>query len=269
MNHSKTETVEPNENSTCLTKTSTEMNFVQKVKFHLKQNLILVLTILGIFGGIVVGIIGRLYDLNKNPDIVLLLGFPGEILLRILKMLILPLIISSLITGLAQLDPRSSGKMGSRAIAFYLITTFIATLTGVAMALIVHPGRQKLASSPMNKINREPISTTDAILDIVRNMFPENIVQACSQQISTSYKRIPDGLKENKTLSNGTEIIVTMDQMIREIKYIDGTNVMGLVVFCIIFGIFISHYKSESQILFDFFYVMNELIMKIVGLIMW
>ncbi len=99
---------------------------------------------------------------------VMLLGFPGEILLRILKMLILPLIISSLITGLAQLDPRSSGKMGSRAIAFYLITTFIATITGVTMALIVHPGRQKLASSPMDKINREPISTFDAMLDIVR-----------------------------------------------------------------------------------------------------
>lgn len=128
----------------------------------------MVLTILGIIGGIIVGFIGRTYELNKNPDMVMLLGFPGEILLRILKMLILPLIISSLITGLAQLDPRSSGKMGSRAIAFYLITTFIATITGVTMALIVHPGRQKLASSPMDKINREPISTFDAMLDIVR-----------------------------------------------------------------------------------------------------
>lgn len=134
----------------------------------MKKNLILVLTILGIFGGIIVGFIGRMYNLNSNPDIVMLLGFPGEILLRVLKMLILPLIISSLITGLAQLDPRSSGKMGSRAIAFYLTTTFIACLTGVFMAMIVRPGRQKLASSPLDKINREPISTFDAMLDIVR-----------------------------------------------------------------------------------------------------
>lgn len=183
MNHSKNEaTMEPNEHSACLNKNTTQqsneptnqqqttqaMTFGDKVKYHLKQNLILALTILGIFGGIVVGFIGRAYNLNRNPDIVMLLGFPGEILLRILKMLILPLIISSLITGLAQLDPKSSGKMGSRAIAFYLITTFVACITGVVMALIVHPGRQKLASSPMDKITREPISTFDAMLDIVR-----------------------------------------------------------------------------------------------------
>ena len=44
---------------------------------------------------------------------------------------------------------------------------------------------------------------------------------------------------------------------------------LGLVVFCIIFGIFISHAKKEAQILYDFFFSLNELIMKIVAVIMW
>lgn len=102
-------------------------------------------------------------------------------------------------------------------------------------------------------------------------MFPENVVQACSQQLSTSYRRVTKKVL-NATLANltnGAQTHSEIEVLVREIKYIDGTNVMGLVVFCTIFGIFISQFKSEAQILYDFFYVMNELIMKIVALIMW
>ena len=90
----------------------------------------LVLTITGIILGIILGFIGRIYEFGPTSTALQLISFPGELLLRLLKMLILPLIISSLITGLAQLDPKSSGKMGSRAIIFYISTTFIATITG-------------------------------------------------------------------------------------------------------------------------------------------
>jgi len=46
--------------------------------------------------------------------------------MRMLKCVILPLISSSLITGLAQLDVRQSGRMGALAILYYLATTGIA-----------------------------------------------------------------------------------------------------------------------------------------------
>ena len=63
--------------------------------------MILVLTLAGIIGGIVVGFVGRTYE--PSPSTIILIGFPGELLLRLLKMLILPLIISSLITGILHL----------------------------------------------------------------------------------------------------------------------------------------------------------------------
>lgn len=58
------------------------------------------------------------------------LGFPGELLMRMLKMMILPLIISSLIAGLANLDIGSSGRMGGRAVLYYMATTFLAVVLG-------------------------------------------------------------------------------------------------------------------------------------------
>lgn len=202
--------------------------------------------------------------------------------------------------GLAQLDPKSSGKMGSRALGFYFMTTVIATITGIVVALIIHPGRPDASrmNAPKKIVSASDasqISTLDAMLDIVRNMFPENIVQACSQQVGTTYKRenktrtiqvrmnSAAASKNNNQLSiistsiySTTAVIPqaqyvneTYEEITRVLKYTDGTNVMGLVVFCIIFGIFISHSKSEAQIMFDFFLVLNELIMKVVGLIMW
>ena len=72
-----------------------------QVKAWLKVNLILVLTVLGVILGICLGFLGRVY--KPGIDALTLIYFPGELLLRTLKMLILPLIISSLITGLAQL----------------------------------------------------------------------------------------------------------------------------------------------------------------------
>jgi solute carrier family 1 (high affinity glutamate transporter) protein 2 len=102
--------------------------YILKVNYHIRTNFLLFLTICAIFAGVALGFLGRLY--KPNDTALLLISFPGEMLLRVLKMLILPLIISSLITGLAQLDPKSSGKMGSRALFFYVFTTFVATLTG-------------------------------------------------------------------------------------------------------------------------------------------
>ena len=261
MNAAELEALKPGSDSrpglTCL----------DKVKLQLKQNLILVFTLIGIIGGIIIGLTLRNFEPTKET--IVLIGFPGEMLLRVLKMLILPLIISSLITGLAQLDPKSSGKMGSRAIGFYILSTLIATITGAVFAVIMRPGRKALTGAALPpKISREPISTTDAMLDIIRNSFPDNIVQACSQSIQTTYKRIT----VNKTIgndSNGNLVYGQVEVLVTSVDYVNGTNVMGLVVFCTIFGIFISMYKEQSKVLYDFFYVMNELVMKIVGVIMW
>jgi hypothetical protein len=59
-------------------------------------------------------------------------------------------------------------------------------------------------------------------------MFPENIIQACSQQITTKYakKKIVQAvnLSSSALVSNGTQEIF---QTVRELKYVDGTNVMG------------------------------------------
>lgn len=62
-----------------------------------KENLLLVLTIGGVFMGIILGIALRAAEPSKEA--IRLIAFPGDILMRMLKMMILPLIVSCMITG--------------------------------------------------------------------------------------------------------------------------------------------------------------------------
>lgn len=63
----------------------------------MKKNLLLCLTVLAVILGIALGFMARLF--SYTTDIVVVVSFPGELLMRMLKMLILPLIISSMISG--------------------------------------------------------------------------------------------------------------------------------------------------------------------------
>ena len=69
----------------------------EKTKKWFRDNLLLFFTMVSVLLGIILGLILRIAEPSDNA--ILAIGFPGDILMRLLKMLILPLIISSLITG--------------------------------------------------------------------------------------------------------------------------------------------------------------------------
>lgn len=68
----------------------------------LKKNLLLTLTVAGVFAGGGIGFIMRNYE--PSEETIMIISFPGDVLMRLLKMLILPLIISSLIAGEQKFD---------------------------------------------------------------------------------------------------------------------------------------------------------------------
>ncbi|TKS91427.1 Excitatory amino acid transporter 2 GLT-1 [Collichthys lucidus] len=226
------------------------------------HNLLLGLTVMGVVMGTVFGMLLR-YMKMKDSSVLVMISFPGEILMRMLKMLILPLIISSLITGLAGLDARSSGRMGSRAMVYYMSTTVIAAILGVILVLSIHPGNPKLrrgtgSSSTIQK-NQE-VSSLDAFLDLMRNLFPENLVRACFQQVQTVLRKVP------VAAPNQTEPIVVSR---KSLEYKWGMNVLGLIGFFIAFGICMSRMGERGKVMCDFFNILNEIIMTMVSLIMW
>lgn len=77
--------------------------------------------------------------------------------------------------------------MGSRAMVYYMSTTIIAAILGVILVLSIHPGNPKLrgSSATLSTKNQE-VNSLDAFLDLLRNLFPENLVQSCFQQVASA-----------------------------------------------------------------------------------
>ncbi|XP_060921822.1 solute carrier family 1 member 9 isoform X1 [Labrus mixtus] len=224
------------------------------------HNLLLGLTVLGVVMGAVFGMLLRYMKVTDGSTLTMV-SFPGDILMRMLKMLILPLIISSLITGLAGLDARSSGRMGSRAMVYYMSTTIIAAILGVILVIGIHPGNPKLRSGASNSAPKnQEVSSLDAFLDLLRNLFPENLVQACFQQVQTVLK------KESVAAPNQTEPIIVNR---KTLEYKWGMNVLGLIGFFITFGICMGRMGERGKVMCDFFNILNEIIMTMVSMIMW
>uniref|UniRef100_A0A668T053 Amino acid transporter n=1 Tax=Oreochromis aureus TaxID=47969 RepID=A0A668T053_OREAU len=237
------------------------------------KNLLLTLTVLGVILGAVAGMLLRVAS-PIHPDIVMVIAFPGDILMRMLKMLILPLIISSLITGLAGLDAKSSGRLGTRAMVYYMTTTVIAAILGVILVLVIHPGNPKLKENLGEGEKNDDVSSLDAFFDLIRNLFPENLVQACFQQIQTVTKKVEVVIEEdvNATTMEGLVANITKEPQYvikKSLQFKSGMNVLGLIGFFIAFGICMGKMGEKARLMIEFFNILNEIVMKLVIMIMW
>ncbi|XP_055090014.1 excitatory amino acid transporter 5 isoform X4 [Symphalangus syndactylus] len=130
-----------------------------------RRNGLLILSVLSVIVGCLLGFFLRTRRLS--PQEISYFQFPGELLMRMLKMMILPLVVSSLMSGLASLDAKTSSRLGVLTVAYYLWTTFMAVIVGIFMVSIIHPG--SAAQKETTEQSGKPImSSADALLDLIR-----------------------------------------------------------------------------------------------------
>uniref|UniRef100_A0A3Q1HXE0 Amino acid transporter n=1 Tax=Anabas testudineus TaxID=64144 RepID=A0A3Q1HXE0_ANATE len=227
----------------------------EKLMEFLRKNLLVIMTVSGVLVGVGLGMMVRNMNLTKAQ--MTYFAFPGEMLLRMLKMIILPLVVCSLISGAASLDTRSLGKLGGIAVAYFLVTTLIASGIGVALAFIIKPGVGAGALNT-NSLGLESVSsnkeTTDSFLDLARTSF------CFTFQYATDYKMVAVGNDTNGTILYQKVPIGTET---------DGMNILGLVLFAMVFGVALKKLGEEGEELIRFFNAFNEATMVLVSWIMW
>ena len=103
---------------------------------------LLLQTLAGVAVGLAVGAIARLFD--PSPRAVELLGFPGELFMRLLRALVLPLVSVSMVCGVLALFERTSGpgakRAAARLVGAYAVTTCVACAIGLVVVSVVRPG---------------------------------------------------------------------------------------------------------------------------------
>lgn len=164
----------------------------------------------------------------------------GTIFIKLLQMLAIPLIITSIISGIAGLrDINKLGRIGGRTLMLFIITCLISTVLGVSIAGTFKPGasipektKNDLMQSYQEKTSgfiQKAHDTASGAMDMITEMVPNNIFHAMS--------------------NNGM--------------------MLQVVIFAILFGIALSKVDaSKSEIVIQFIEGLNETFTKLVMLVM-
>ncbi len=104
----------------------------------------------------------------------------GELFLTALKMLIVPLVAASVITGVAGLgDVRRLGRLGGLSVAYYACTTFLAVSIGLVMANLWQPG----VGVPLGQADEAPMPAAGdvGLSDLILSLVHPNIIAAAAE----------------------------------------------------------------------------------------
>ncbi len=117
--------------------------------------------LIGLVAGALVGIIFGESIVWLNPL--------GSLLVNLLKMIVMPVILATLVVGAASINPKSLGKVGVKIILYYMVTSAFAVFIGLLMGNIFKPGRNLALASFAESAGKELVkpSFVDTLLKII------------------------------------------------------------------------------------------------------
>ncbi len=172
-------------------------------------------------------------------SLVSVFDFVGKLFLNALKMIIVPLIVSSIIMGVSNLGSGDAfGRLGGKTLGYYVVTSFFAIMIGITVVNIIQPGivdgtpaKDMLGLSEDTSTVMQKVEGKSAgdVVGIFLRMIPTNIVHAAAQG-----------------------------------------QMLGLIFFSLLFGYFMTKLKSDTgnvlrtfwQGVFDVMMLITDLVMK-------
>jgi Na+/H+-dicarboxylate symporter len=164
--------------------------------------------------------------------------FIGSLFLQSLKMLIVPLIVSAVITGVSNMGSGAGfARLGLKTIGFYALTSFLAIVTGLVLVNLLSPGivdgvpaRELIGLAELPEAQMAAIQSRDSgdIVGIFLRMVPPNIIKAASEG-----------------------------------------QMLGLITFSLVFGFYMMRIeKSRSDHMLNMWQSLYDIMMKITDLVM-
>lgn len=139
--------------------------------FHSYLNSSLILRVsIALVLGVAVGMIG-------GQQVADWLAPLGELLLRLLKFLIVPIVLFTLMVGINQANIGSMGRVGRKLFGFYVMTTALAIVVGLVVASLFEPG----SGMALNESAEVNVPDNPGIASVLLNIVPDNIFTAFTE----------------------------------------------------------------------------------------
>ena len=210
-----------------------------------KENLLTILILGGLIGGVLFGEY-LLYDPAATKQALQQAAQPfqtaGELIfIRPLRLLIIPLVFLSVITGVTSIgNPSKLGLVGGATMVYFIATTILAVVLGLAIASVVRPGigvdpasfqtaaQADYQAEVAQKVATGPAGVGNAFVTLAQDMVPPNILKAAAEG-----------------------------------------NVLAVVVFAILMGVALSVAGASAKPAVDAMEGLLAGLMRIVGWVMW
>ena len=157
---------------------------------------------------------------------VLVIKIIGDIFLKLIKMLTVPLVFFSIISGITNLtDVSKLKRVGAKILGMYVVTTLLAGFIGLGIAHLINPGIGFQIDS--SAIGSYEATAMNSVSDTLLAMVPDNIINAMAN-----------------------------------------TNMMGIIIFCAIFGCAMVMLGTKVSVVKDFIVQTTDIMYKMTAIIM-
>ena len=207
----------------------------------------------------------------------------GTIFINCLKFIAVPLVLFSIITGVAGMgDPAKLGRIGGKTLGLYLFTTFFSISMGLILVNLFSPGTQTNEKSRLkNRLQYElwaqesGISVKDGRHEL-KTATPAQITNASSElnasKETKEYKAAESKRQKAEVAKSGEGPLQPLVDVVPEnliISMSDGRFMLQVIFFALLFGISLAFLpKDKTKTVSKFFDGMNEVFVKMVHIIM-
>ncbi|PLP96773.1 cation:dicarboxylate symporter family transporter [Cupriavidus pauculus] len=176
---------------------------------------------IGLVLGIVVGYYLNTHPAHKDWLVAEMLKPLGDIFIKLMKMIVVPIVFCSMVVGIAGSDEsKSFGSMGTKAMVYFFGATTLAIIIGLVAANVFQPGVGLSDSQLIHAHASAPQlqSTESNVLKIALNIIPDNIVTALGEGklLSIIFFAVMFGLALNRLPGEAKKPVVAMMRSVAE-----------------------------------------------------
>jgi Na+/H+-dicarboxylate symporter len=207
----------------------------------------------------------------------------GTIFINGLKLIAVPLVMFSIITGVAGMgDPTKLGRIGGKTLLLYLMTTIASISMGLMLVNVLQPGVQSNEETRINNRLQYELWADEAGVEIkdgkhlLKTATPEQIELATSKledsKKTEEYEKAVKKKQNAEKAKSGEGPLQPLVDMVPSniiVAMGDGRLMLQVIFFSLLFGISMALLpKERTGAVFDFFDGMNEVFIKMVHLVM-
>lgn len=200
------------------------------------------------------------------PRVAMTFHIGGEIFLRLLKMMVVPLVVTSVMSGILGMgDVRKLGKPGACAILYYLATTLLAVVVGLVVVNVIRPGVGTVDQATLDRF--EGVGDTNSPKVRMLKKLSE-LTGMTPAEVGSVFEELPSGEPETpsiwKILENLVLMLVTDNLLVSAVE----TNLLPLIVFSIVFAGMLTTMGKKVGVINDLVTQSSDALMAFVMLLM-